>query len=1091
MALSLGATLRVAAAEPAPLLMSGNAKQVMVEPARLPSGTDARLFGAIVVGASFGIYARDIPAGDYVVELGFLETEVTGPDQRLFALEVNGVPLDARLDVWKQAGGAMKPWVLQTSCAHAGGMFGLSFNGLSRAAILSFARVRRADGSVVATGVAVDWKRSDRLKMLDARSQAVHPVRVGETPFFNVDHSPVGAWASFVYGMEASGGLQMGSSPAKDGYLMPHYGVVVAVKKGDDVRVMPFYTRPAGSAPTPKVFSAAEVRHMLGAATDRWQLPDGVSWTHYTPSWSLPEWDGASVEEQRRFALPATWLTFTVDNRTGAQALELAFGVQQPAVRARDWPDFDGFVVADDHALAVRTGEAEPLEADAVRRDFGLEGATAAFRVRVPAGQQKTVTFIVAHHRAGEVARLGGEPLRFAHAGLFRGPGEVIARADALLPEVVARCQAEEQRLAVAGLSAERAFLSAAAIHSYQFNTLFFLGAQSQRPVWVVIEGEYRLLNTLDLVVDHLFYELALHPWTVRNELDVYLEYYSFVDELARPGETTLHPGGLGFFHDMGSGFAFADPSKGQAYTALMTQEELQNWLISAALYWRATQDDKWLARHRETLQRGLTSMLLRDDIDPAKRDGITSYRSVLRGAERRREITTYDAMDHSLQQPTDSLYIAVKSFGTYLVLEPLFRALGEPALAAECSAAAKRTELGLLAHWDPSAKCFPAVFDGQPASRIIPAIEGLVYPFVMGLERAVAADGPHAALIARLKQHMETVLVDGTCLDARTGGWILSNTSNTTWQSKVYLNQFITEKVLGLTDQRVVGRPDAAHYAYQVLGAPAVCWTCQIFTRELTAFGCRHYPRGVTSALWWLPPATFAPDGKRVSSGPSLFEAGARVLFQGDSITDMARGRTADPNHVLGHSYVFLIAARQGASHPEQGVTFLNRGVSGNEAGDLAARWDADVLAHRPDVVSVLIGVNDVGHALRKDQPFSPERYEELYDGLLARTVAALPKVKLVLCEPFIARGTSSGVRYPEWSAATKALQVVVERLARKYHAPVVHLQEMFDAAFERAPVTVWIWDGVHPTAAGHQLIADEWQRTYQNFYGTPPQAH
>lgn len=222
-------------------------------------------------------------------------------------------------------------------------------------------------------------------------------------------------------------------------------------------------------------------------------------------------------------------------------------------------------------------------------------------------------------------------------------------------------------------------------------------------------------------------------------------------------------------------------------------------------------------------------------------------------------------------------------------------------------------------------------------------------------------------------------------------------------------------------------------------------------------------------------------------SRGQPLFEKSARVLFQGDSITDMARGRTADPNHILGHSYVFLIAAEQGAAFPEQGYVFINRGVSGNELNDLVTRWDADALDHKPDVLSVLVGVNDVGHSMRKNQPVSIESYEATYDRLLARTVAALPKVKLVLCEPFIAPGKSPGDRYEEWHAAITAMQGVIEKLAGKYHAPVVHFQKIFDEAFKRAPVEYWIWDGVHPTYAGQQLLANEWQRAYRAFYGTP----
>ncbi len=246
---------------------------------------------------------------------------------------------------------------------------------------------------------------------------------------------------------------------------------------------------------------------------------------------------------------------------------------------------------------------------------------------------------------------------------------------------------------------------------------------------------------------------------------------------------------------------------------------------------------------------------------------------------------------------------------------------------------------------------------------------------------------------------------------------------------------------------------------------------------------------RGVLIRLLYaaLPALAFACILPLAGLAQPLFEAGARVLFQGDSITDMGRGRTEDPNHILGHSYVFIIAAGQGAAFPVQGVTFINRGVSGNTLADLAVRWQADAIALKPDVLSILIGINDVGHSLKRNQPVSIDDYERTYDRLLGDTIAALPKVRLVLCEPFLAPGKSTSARFGEWQAAINAMDGVVGRLAAKYHAPVVHFSRVFDEAFKRAPVDHWIWDGVHPTYSGHQLMADEWERAYRAFYGAP----
>jgi lysophospholipase L1-like esterase len=210
----------------------------------------------------------------------------------------------------------------------------------------------------------------------------------------------------------------------------------------------------------------------------------------------------------------------------------------------------------------------------------------------------------------------------------------------------------------------------------------------------------------------------------------------------------------------------------------------------------------------------------------------------------------------------------------------------------------------------------------------------------------------------------------------------------------------------------------------------------------------------------------------------PTVFQAGNRILFQGDSITDGARGRNNDPNHILGHSYAFLVAAKYGAAYPERQLGFFNRGISGNKVPDLLNRWQKDAIDLKPTVVSILIGVNDIWHPLNGNQEVSVEKYEEGYDKLLAQTVAALPNAKIILLEPFITPGSATSAKWEVWQGHLQKFQAVVAKLGAKYHAPVVKLQRVFDDACKRAPAAYWVWDGVHPTYAGNQLIADEWVR-------------
>jgi hypothetical protein len=840
-----------AATSPARITREGQARFREVDMAKLPPGTPSKLFSAIVTGSTFDVFARDVPAGPLTIELGFVDTASSGPGQNTFAVDANGTPLDANLDVWSKAGGAYKPWVMKTTFSHSGGALAIHLTGLGKPAFISYARITDPQGKEVAFGNARDWMKSERLTLLDSRSRPFHIVKVGEVPFFDVDHSPVGAWSTFIYGMEASGGVQVCKQPGGDGTLIPDQGVIVAVKNGTMERVMPF-TSKQKSLPAGALVTDREVTRALGACTDSWRIPMGVSWVHYTPVWPMKDWQSATIEEKRRFVLPVTWMQYTIDNRAGSQETQLLFSLQQTAERARGLAGFDGYVVDQNTTIAVKSGDAELLTAGQVKQAFGLDGATSAFCVHVAPGTQKVVTFYIAHYKDGIEAQFEDQPLKLMYDALYSDLNDILKTAESSLAAVIAECGAMDSKLAGCGQDEERKFLAADTLHSYQYNTILHATPKLD-PVWAVIEGECSCINTFDLTVDHVFYELAMHPWTVRNELDHFVNPYSFTDELSLPGQTQRYPGGLGFCHDMGSRVNFSSGEKGASYPNLMTQEELQNWIICAALYWKTTGDDAWLARNKDIFNRALESMQLRDDIDPAKRDGITTY--VSNFGNRSREITTYDAMDASLQHPNDSLYIAVKSFACYTMLSPVFAALGEPEQQRQSEAAEAYTAKGILAHWDAAHEFFPALLNGTSTSSIIPAIEGLAYPYAMGLKSEVALDGPNADLIKHLKTHITTILVPGVCIDAQTKGWNLSSSSSTTWLSKVYLSQYITENILGIKNAATGHDADAAHYAYEVLGAPAVGWTDQIYTSSHIAYGCRHYPRGVTSALWWLWP--------------------------------------------------------------------------------------------------------------------------------------------------------------------------------------------------------------------------------------------
>jgi lysophospholipase L1-like esterase len=221
--------------------------------------------------------------------------------------------------------------------------------------------------------------------------------------------------------------------------------------------------------------------------------------------------------------------------------------------------------------------------------------------------------------------------------------------------------------------------------------------------------------------------------------------------------------------------------------------------------------------------------------------------------------------------------------------------------------------------------------------------------------------------------------------------------------------------------------------------------------------------------ALWprW---ATAVAPGPRSPSGLVF-------LFQGDSITDGNRGRSADPNHVLGHGYAFAVASRIGADFSAQDPVFYNRGISGNTVGDLQARWPTDALALQPDVLSILVGINDIDHIV--NQPAQAETladFERHYRALLTASKAQKPATLFVLGLTFAYPVGRCQANWAQWQAALRAQQAVVRQLATEFDAVLVDYPAVLDHAAKHKPIAYWVWDGIHPTAFAHELMARAW---------------
>lgn len=228
------------------------------------------------------------------------------------------------------------------------------------------------------------------------------------------------------------------------------------------------------------------------------------------------------------------------------------------------------------------------------------------------------------------------------------------------------------------------------------------------------------------------------------------------------------------------------------------------------------------------------------------------------------------------------------------------------------------------------------------------------------------------------------------------------------------------------------------------------------------------------------------------------------RILFTGDSITDVyrtdvvramegwldpaltAQERQASTNSVLGMGYPLLAAAQLSAEEPGR-YEFLNRGISGNRVVDLDARIKADCINLRPDVISIMIGVNDVWHELGDHNGVDAPKFRRVYQGMLQEITQALPGVKLILLEPYVLQGPATQEHWDTFRREVDLRREIIRELAKDYwekedlYIPCIDTQKLFDQAAARSCPGDWTADGVHPTPAGHWLLAQEWVRCFK----------
>ena len=711
-------------------------------------------------------------------------------------------------------------------------------------------------------------------------------------PFFNAHHSPVGAFASFTLGFKgASGGLGLEQAgPANQNVY-----IMLDAADGSHLDALPFYPIDSdngdtgffsqmGNALGDRVSSAVQafpdkaIKRTLRTGTDTWTAGD-LTLRILSSVTTVPDPSAAhaSDAELRRAVVPCVLVEATVDNSKGSKPRRFVFGYQGNDA-AGGGRRMDASVLAHGAAgvahglttgIATDAPGAKAAQGFALRdvlgdgalenRTFGL-GNHVVLVAHAPAGEVTTFRYVVAFHRSGRAT--SGLNTVYYYTRFFDCLEAVAQYGLDHFAELRAASLAADDMLEDSQLSDSQKFSAAMAIRSYYGSTQLLLDSDSGKPLWVVNEGEYRMMNTFDLTVDQLFFELRMNPWTVRNVLDTFAQRYSYEDTVVFPsdgsgGNASTFPGGLSFTHDMGVANAFTPAGRGSyeqsglhGLFSFMTHEQLVNWILCATAYVHATSDGPWLDAHVGTLERALESLQNRDHPDAAQRDGLMSLDSTkCAGGD---EITTYDSLDTSLGRARGNVYLGSKTWAAYVALEHVFFTIGMEAQAASARGQADRAAGTMTAALkDAPEGHLPAVLGPRGSrSAILPAIEGLAFPTYCGAPEAVDVNGRYKDYLGALRAHLGAVLRPGVCLFAD-GGWKLSSTSDNSWLSKVYIAQHVARSRLGYDGTSAAEKAaDEAHASWLLAPDESYwAWSDQMLAGH--AIGSRYYPRGVTSILW------------------------------------------------------------------------------------------------------------------------------------------------------------------------------------------------------------------------------------------------
>ena len=692
--------------------------------------------------------------------------------------------------------------------------------------------------------------------------------------FFMTHHSPAGAWSSLTFGLPGHG-ASIGSErlrPTDDADLL------IALSQGPgETRFLPFATSaknvdeealnllsPAQRSGTWIPFKSSEVSRDFSPSVDSYSAA-GLTFKVYSPAKRIPDIEQDSRADISYAICPGLLIELEIDNSKGEKPVNGFLGLiskRDGRIHPLDWSGdgLCGIGFKNEWAFAARPvegkvftikhGSAHNLveNGEPMVHGGGNEGG---ILIKAPPGEKTVLRAALGFYKDG-VATTGMKG-SYLYTEFFKSPAQVCLRTLLDAERIKSDCVNFDNASARRCSDPRRLSIFAQSLSAYLANSQLL---KTEKGVaYSVCEGGFAWRNTLDLAADHLPWELDWSPWLVRNIMDSFIERHSYTDTLRFPGEREFsRAGGLAFTHDQGNYTDYSVPGYGgyeltnATGYAYMTTEQVLNGVFCLCSYLLKTGDAKTFKRWRPTLLALLESIRNRDNADAAKRDGLLKGESS-RCGDTGHEITTYDCLDESVCKARGNLYIHIKAWCSCLMLESSFLRFSETANATACKGSADLFAKAILSNFrSPDGSFLHANALNKNKTLMSAALDPLGISYWLALGPELEA---YPELLEALRKHAVACLTPGACIEPKTGGLLLSSSSDNSWPSKGILIYYAISKLLGEdADKRWPSLMREFVNWTQVLAAD-VTISDQVMVSEGSIRGAFSYPRIITASLW------------------------------------------------------------------------------------------------------------------------------------------------------------------------------------------------------------------------------------------------